>query len=460
MPAGNLTDEDLKHILTLLGTSAQDAALKAKIETDLPAPPPPPPPVVVGVEIALTPDKTGVVVTALPPGASGADFAQCKTAAGLEPLYAPKNVQVGAPVPGDVSRPYLDAIARSGQGSTVGLGGWYSTRHAGQRVHVEGAVPPPPPPVEEEEKPVPPPPTGFRRGMCAGGWSRPQEVTDAKKLGANPTVRLENPSETAAFTSAGVAVVYLNSGGTSTNLPHLSDDAREHRSAVMLGVRQVKENTRYGYNSGGVKALNGPQVAANAVAVLKKHPDVLVYELLNEWAGDWFWGANARSSASAAAMARITREVHAALKANGLLRPIWVGFDGGHAGDNTAGRMILEADPTLFSIPEVIPTNHPYDGSGANPSSTLVHWGSVEETHRLTGKWPAISEYGRPLANGTGDSPKSTEAQQAAADGAMVKKGREAGCPAVLIFGYRAGNYGVFSSGDQPLPAVAAIANA
>lgn len=455
MPAGNLTDEDLKHLLTLLGSSAQDAAIKTKIEADLPAPPPPPPPAVVGVEIALTADQTRVEVTALPPGSSGADFALCKTAGGAEPLYRPKNVQLHGTVVPDAGFPFVDAIARSGQGSTVGLGGWYSTRHAGQRIHVEGPVPPPP-----EEPPAPPPVTGFKRGMCAGGWNRSQEVADAKKLGVNPTVRLENPSETKAFTSAGVGVVYLNSGGTSTNLPHLSDAAREHRSAVMLGLRQIKENTRYGYSSGGVKSLNVATVVTNAVAVLKKHSDVWAYELLNEPGGNWFWGGGAESQENATAYCKLVRAVYKGLTENGLLRPVLVSFDGGHAGDNSWGKKMLTADPTLFALPEVIPTNHPYDGSGANPSSTLVRWGSVEETHRLTGKWPGITEYGRPLANGTGDSPKSSEAQQAAADGAMTKKAREAGCPCTLIFGYRAGNYGVFSSGDQPLPAVAAIANA
>ncbi len=42
----------------------------------------------------------------------------------------------------------------------------------------------------------------------------------------------------------------------------------------------------------------------------------------------------------------------------------------------------------------------------------------------------------------------------------MVKKAREAGCPVVTIFGYRAGNYGIFASSDTPHPAVAAIAAA
>ncbi len=275
----------------------------------------------------------------------------------------------------------------------------------------QGTVPAKPSPTPEppapEPTPPPPPASAFRRGMCAGGWTQSQEVADAKKLGSSPTVRLENPGSTSPFTSAGVDVIYLNSGGTSVN-SHFTPEARMHRSAVLAGrlyeaadIRERFKPHRYGYSSGGIRSLNAATVAADAVAVLKKHPDVWAYELLNEPGGNWFWGPGAESQENATAYCKLIREVHAALVANNLARPLIVSFDGGHAGDNTWGRRMLAADPTLFQIPEVIPSNHPYDGGGStNPASTLVHWGSCEETHRLTGKWPAITEYGRPLESG------------------------------------------------------------
>lgn len=442
MSAGNLTDEDLKHILTLLGSSAADNALRAKIEEDLPKPPPP-----AELKLALTAGKKGVQILSAPPGAT-VDFALCSEEGGGAKLFEPKGLKVGAIVEGKPGHEWVDA-------HVAGSSEWWSDKHG--RIKVEVGVTPPPPP---------PPPSGFKRGVGMGGSTRPAEVADAKLLGPNPAVRLENPSETAAFTSAGVAVVYLSSGGTSVNTPrHFSAEARAHRSAVLSPRYEGDLDaalTRYGYSSGGVKSLSTSAIVADALAVWKKHPDIWCYEYLNEPAGNWFWGSGAESAANAAAYAAQLKALHEAfakLPSRPLLLASW---DGGHSGNNAWGKAMLAADPHVCDYFDH-PTMHPYDGGSANPDSTLVHWSSVEACERETGKKPFPTECGRPLLASTGDSPKSTEAQQAKADAAYVRKGREQGCPGVLIYGYKGDSspcYAIFHGNDTPRLAVAAIAAA
>lgn len=401
MPAGNLTDEDLRHILILLGASAQDAALKAKIEADLPAPSG-------ELKLALTVDKTGVQVLAAP---GLVDFALCADKEGASPIYEPKGVKVGGIAKGKPGHEWVDA-------HVAGAAEWWSKQHGRIKVEVGVAPPPVEPPVE------PPKPGAFKRGLCAGGWNRPQEVADLKRF-PNPVVRLEHPTDTASFSNAGVAVIYLESA----------------------------------YNTGNVKAIKPATAVVNAQTTLRNHPDIWCYEYGNEPGGDWFFGPGAFSKENAAAYCKLLRAVRTeAMTGSKVL--LLASFDGGHAGNNQWGHWMLEADPGIVSVVDAVSV-HPYDGSGTSPSSTLVRWSAVDDAHKSTGKPVIISEYGRPLVNGTGDSPKSTEGQQAAADGAMVRKARESGFVlAVTIFGYRAGNYGVFSSSDQPLPAVAAIAAA
>lgn len=436
--------------LQIAATVAQDWQVHGEEETPAATgttgPPPPP---AAELKLVLVNGGTEVEVASAPTAGQTVDFALCSenSGSGGNVLFEPKGVPVGGRVKGKVGHEWID-------GKVTGGTEWWSTKHG--RIKVTVAAPPPPP---VEEPPVEP--AGFHRGMNAGGWTRSQEVADAKKLGPSPAVRLENPSETTAFTSTGTAVVYLNSGGVST-ASHFTPAARDIRARTIARQRLTfaqKLRRLFAYNTGGVKALSTSTVVADAVAVVKKHPDIVAYEYLNEPGGDWFWGGGADSQENATAYAKQSRAIYEAFQKEfgSKAPPLLLSFDGGHAGENGWGKKVIAADPTLFKLPGVIPTNHPYDGGSANPSSTLVHWGSVEETHALTGKWPAITEYGRPRESGTGDSPKSTEAQQAAADGAMVHAGKEHGCPFVLIFGYRAGNYGIFSSGDVPFAAVEAI---
>ena len=275
-----------------------------------------------------------------------------------------------------------------------------------------------------EEPPYEEVPTegAFHKGVDGGGWGLSNELADYKKLGSDPSVRLENPGNTSSLTGAGIFVVYL--------LNH--------------------------YNTGGVKAINAAAYVKEAEAEAAQNPtDAL--EVLNEPGGNWFWGSGAESEANAKAYDALLKAVHEHVHV-----PIYGSFDGGHAGENGWGKEMLKADPNVVSYVTAF-TEHPYDGKSANPSSTLVHWGAVEEAHRLTGKPVAITEYGRPLLESTGDSPKSTEAQQAAADGAMVRKAREVGwVPNVEIYGYRGNSapcYAVFKENGEPRPAVAAVAS-
>lgn len=283
--------------------------------------------------------------------------------------------------------------------------------------------PPPPPPVE-------PPKTGLLKGWNGGGWGS-TEFGNLKAAEAT-CVRLENAADTLSYTNNGQKVVYLFGS----------------------------------YQSGGVKAINAGAWVAQALTVVRAHPDIWAFEALNEPGGNWFWGSGAESVENAAAYCHLLKNLREAFIAQfGSKAPLlFASFDGGHAGDNTWGKHMLGADPNIPTYVDAF-TEHPYDGSGANPASTLVRFGAVEEAHKLTGKPIAITEYGRPTINGTGDSPKSTEDQQAKALEAMIRKAREVGyVPAMCIYGYRDGRnaqgYGIYHENDSAKPAVAAFAAA
>lgn len=407
------------------------------------------------IQDQLTPNKAAVQINCLPSGTDHIGVAVMKTLAGeglKEGINVPASTTVYTPPAGYT---VVGLSARSASGSIVGS--WASRIQivpGGTSTELEAAehqlatdkakvstleaelasarssvtadeakvislreVPVEQPPIVEPPREEPAPST-FRKGIDAGGWGSSAEVPDILKLGPNPSVRLENPGNTSAYTQAGIHVTYL--------LNH--------------------------YNTGGIKSVNVSSYVAEAEAEAARNPtDTL--EVENEPGGNWFWGSGAESSENAAAYDRLLKAVHEHVHV-----PIDASFDGGHAGNNAWGRAMLAADPNVVNYVTAF-TEHPYDGSSANPASTLDRWGAVEEAHRLTGKPIDITEYGRPLESSTGDSPKSTEAQQAAADGAMVHKAHEVGwVPEVDIFGYRGGNYGVFASNDTPHPAVAAIA--
>jgi hypothetical protein len=367
------------------------------------------------LKLALTADKTGVEVVSSP---GLVDFALCATSAGAEPLYEPKGLKVGGIAKGKVGHEWIDA-------HVTGASEWWSKAHGRIKVTVASVEPPPheEPPHEE------PPKTGvFKRGINAGGWNINEEVSAIKQCAGSheAAVRLETPGNTSTYSNAGIGVIYLESG----------------------------------YNTSGVAAISISTAENNARNTLKAHPDIWCYEYLNEPGGSWFFGGSALSESNAAAYCKQLRAVKKVMQEVGSKALLLASFDGGHDSENTWGHYMLKADPGIVNVVDAF-SNHPYDGGGANPNSTLVHWSLVEEGHKLTGKPWIISEYGRPLTETTGDSPKSTEAQQAAADGAMVKKARESGyCLGVTIYGYRGGKYGVFSSNGSALPAVAAIANA
>lgn len=262
----------------------------------------------------------------------------------------------------------------------------------------------------------------FFKGTDGGGWGATAELTDYKKLGAHPSVRLENPGNTSTFTQAGIHVVYL--------LNH--------------------------YNTGGIKSVNISNYVKEVESIHTQDP-LDPIEVENEPGGNWFWGGGAESETNAGAYDHLLKEAHVHVPGATL----YASFDGGHAGNNAWGKAMLKADPGVVNYVTAF-TEHPYDGSGANASSTLVHWNAVAEAHSATGKDIAITEYGRPLQASTGDSPKSTEAQQANADGAMVRMARSVGwVREVEIYGYRGDSspcYAIFKGDGTPRPAVAAIA--
>lgn len=263
----------------------------------------------------------------------------------------------------------------------------------------------------------------FHKGVDGGGWGEANELRDYKQLGTNVSVRLENPGNTAYLTSRGYYVVYL--------LNH--------------------------YNKGGIKAVDANAYGKEVAAVHAQDPTDAI-EVENEPGGNWFWqNPGAESQENATAYDHLLKVSHEACP----VCVLYASADGGHAGDNAWLKKMLKADPNVVNYVTAF-TEHPYDGSGANPDATLVHFGAVEEAHSLTGKPIDITEYGRPLATGTGDSPRSTEAQQAKADGAMVKKARSVGWVlGAEIYGYRGDGspeYAIFKASGEPRLAVAAIA--
>lgn len=363
------------------------------------------------VQIVLTDDRSGIKVLSAPANTATITFAGSDSPNEGNTKYFRVSLAEAVAHPFTPPAGYPYAGARADNSSGIALGTW-----AG-RIQTTPVAPP---------SPV----TTMRRGWNGGGWPLAGELADLK-LGKADCVRLETPRETLPYTKNGQEVIYLESG------PYLS---------------------------GGIKSIDVASDVAHSIATVKAYPDILALEKKNEPGGNWFWGSGAESVENAAAYCRLLKALSEAfIKEFGSKAPlIFASFDGGHAGDNTWGKHMLAADPKVVNYVDAF-TEHPYDGSGANPASTLVHFGAVEEAHALTGKPIAITEYGRPTISGTGDSPKSTLEQQANADAAMVRKSREVGYViAVMIFGYVSGaqGYGIFNKQGSPKPAVEAIAKA
>lgn len=414
MPAGNLTDEDLNHIETLLGTSAQDNAIRTKIDEDLPPKPPPPP---APLQLERSADgKTVKIVTA--PGL--VDFALTSTKDGGNvrydsPVQKLKGLKPGESVHGEVGYEWADARV---EGQSV----WWSKDHGRVQLTVESSTPVEPPPAE------PPSPTSLKVGMVAGGWGG-ADITDAK-AGGQTGVRLENPSSIDAYLKANLSVLWL------ANIYNTGGFKAVSRSSLMERVRKA--------------------AAAGA----------WVIEVGNEPGGDWFFGGSALSESNAKAYGEAILEALAAAPNSQIL----ASWDGGHAGGEEWGKLVLKTTPSLKGHSRLLWSVHCYAGSSANPSATKLnppsglcqHLTAIDKCHAATECGVVISELGFPTKEKTGDSPLCTEAQQKLGHELSLGYCRER--PYVkgyFCYGYRDGSgakgYGVVRSDDSKKPAFAVL---
>lgn len=278
--------------------------------------------------------------------------------------------------------------------------------------------------------PVAPPPLAFVKGLCAGGWERSGEFADLKSIGV-PLVRLDTPSSILPWVENGQKVIYLQSG-----------DVR-------------------GYNTGGVRAINVSAFVTAAVGVIKANPGMFAFEVLNEPAGSWFWGASAYSQANATAYVALLKALHEAVQGLPGKPLLLASGDGGNVSVGWL-EMMLDADLDAGSYVDGF-TAHPYDGAAA--TVPCVNFSRIEAIHRLSGKPVAVTEYGRPTNETTGDSPKTTETGQAEAVTQMIQRCRASGIVSMLtVYGYRDGTnapgYGLVKLEDQKKPAWDALATA
>lgn len=222
-----------------------DAQIKSAIEAVTPHSPPESTSKVV---LALTADKTGVAVKALPVGAVAADFARMKDQTGTGVVYGPKGVKLGEVVPGTAALPVLDAQAVNAAGNSVPA----KEAWAGRLVTTPASSTPAPP-----EQPVPPPPpapSGTIFGVNSGG--EPTDLAACKTLGAK-AVRIEVgashvtsiASEIAAYKAQGIEVVLIagfsGSMVTQSQLGEVAKFAREHASTIV--AIELGNETSYGY---------------------------------------------------------------------------------------------------------------------------------------------------------------------------------------------------------------------
>lgn len=391
MPAGNLTDEDLKHVLTLLGSSAQDAAIKAKIEADLPAPPPPP---AAAIGLKLTADGTGVEVTSLPAGATAANFAQATAATGGTVLNEPKGKPVGYVLKGKVDHPFVDAIGADASGKEVGT--WYSltgTPPPG-RIRTVPAAPVEPPPVE-------PPHAGtFKLGLHAGNWgtSAPPDIAGTGvRLVRLPSGRLS--SEAAGYAAKGVRIIGIFGEGGS--LASLAGESTAYAK------RAVDAALQYG---------------------------LIAIEVLNEPDGNWFWS----DAGNLGAIKKLVDATAAEAKARGYTGAILASFDGGKGGSEgvTFGKACQQAG--VFTNATAV-TVHPYGGASGGNGGVAGDRKKCLEAIAVTGKPLWATETGWTTGVGsTGDSKSITEAEQAAAYASFIAFAEStSGFECVIFYGYK-----------------------
>ncbi len=269
-------------------------------------------------------------------------------------------------------------------------------------------------------------------GVDAGGW--PSSFA-SDIAGAASTVRLENPSNIAPWTAAGLKVI---------------DD--------MSGP----------YNTGGVSAINATEWAEKAVAWYRANPQASAIEILNEPGNQWIgWGSSAGSQANAAAYDNLLKTVHEMFVANfGSHYPaLLASYDGGE-GPTTWGEEMWKADPNVGSYINGI-TMHSYGGTSSRSASALGSRQHIEQAHSQHPGIPIyITEVGWPTALGqapTGDSLQWSELEQAANITGFITWAQSTGYIAdVTIFNYRdyGSNdwYGIESASGQHKLSYAALA--
>lgn len=352
--------------------------------------PPPPPPVVTVLTLTPTADDTDLVITGAPSGAKSKHVAYCKSQtddASTQYETIISSVKEGKGESYIASGlTFLDAIALDASGTEIT--NWVGH---GKRVQVKPTSapvePPPvePPPVEpppKKEPPVEPPPVEpppATTGIIAvdtGGAPGPfaSDISGAAKY-----VRLS------ANTSAGTISEYAEHG--------------VKLATVLFG------------EGGSIQGLanEASALAKRAVSFCEAHQPVAV-EPLNEPGGQWFWSDPQNYTAYVA----ILKAFSEAFKASGLPTLLTASWDGGHAEpsptNSAFARGVIAAGGEAYFSHWV---HHPYGGAGGSAGGNNGNRASIELAYSSTGKRGCVTELGWPQT-GTGDSPSTSTAQQAA----------------------------------------------
>jgi len=239
--------------------------------------------------------------------------------------------------------------------------------------------------------------------LNAGGWGA-GELTDLK--GVVDTLRIDTISNSTAASYAGAGY-------------------------------KVIDDISGPYSSSGVSGVDAHAIAAEALARWKANPNIVAIEIMNEPAGNWFWGTSSMSEANVQAYATMLKVVYEAFAPYGSARPkLLASYDGGGEKEAEWGaRWFKLIDPKWIDGVTV----HPYGGTGSRAASALGDRHRVEQAHAGTGLPVWVTEVGWPTAVGqpaTGDSLQWTEAEQSANISSFVKWARGLGYVAdVTIFG-------------------------
>lgn len=253
---------------------------------------------------------------------------------------------------------------------------------------------------------------GLVVALNAGGWGpcEPAEIRTAVGF-----VRLDTPETLAPYAAAGLKVIADESGP---------------------------------YDRSGVSGLDVQAFVKRTVALVQANPDVWAIEVLNEPGGQWFWGADAESSANRMAYAKLIVAVHEALVARfGSKRPlILASYDGGQLESNAWGEA-WSSDRAALNDADLL-TEHPYGGTEERASAALGNRAKVEAAHARTGKPIAVTEVGWPTNEPNGNSLRFSDAEEAENITSFVDWARASGyVKVVTIYNYRdtgeGGGYGV-----------------